>query len=110
MNLQSFPIALQDTPLLAAFMDLQATYGCGNKETANLCFRGLRMETQIAACQETAAFRDMANLHGGILRQGAGITQVQPSSHCSTQTQGCGNVVELHEYLQCGACCSGSMC
>jgi hypothetical protein len=72
---------LQDTPLLAAFMDVQAAYSCGIKETANLCLRGLRVETQIVAGHETATTAAstgvMANLHGGILRQGAGITQVR---------------------------------
>ncbi len=69
-------------PLLAAYMDVQAAYGFApgdggeDKETASLCIKGLRAETQIVASQDTAASDLMANLHGGIVRQGAGITQV----------------------------------
>lgn len=65
-------------------MDIQAAYGssAGSKETASLCLKGLRAETQIVAGTETANSRLMTNLHGGIKRQGAGITQVR-AAHSS---------------------------
>lgn len=72
-----------EVPLLAVFADVQATYGCGagKKETASLCLKGLRMESQIASNEERSTSDVVAHLHGGILRHGAGITQV--CSMCS---------------------------
>jgi len=65
-------------PLLAVYADIQATYGCGagKKETASLCLKGLRMESQITSSEQSSAADVVAHLHGGILRRGAGITQV----------------------------------
>ena len=65
-------------PLLAAYMDVQAAYGAGagEKETASFAVKGLRAETQIVAGKGAAAD---AMLQGppGIVRKGAGITQVR---------------------------------
>eukprot|EP00892_Ulva_mutabilis_P007576 jgi/Ulvmu1/5190/UM021_0207.1 len=67
----------QEVPLLAVYTDIQATYGCGagKKETASLCLKGLRMESQITSSEQGSVTDVVSHLHGGILRHGAGITQ-----------------------------------
>jgi hypothetical protein len=69
---------LQETPLIAVYTDIQAAYGCGGgkKETASLCLKGLRVESQICSNVSASDTDVVAHLHGGVLRRGAGITQV----------------------------------
>jgi hypothetical protein len=77
----------EDMPLLAAYMDVQAAYGsgAGDKEVASLAIKGLRAETQIVASQNGDSSSAMADLHGGIVRRGAGITQVcDAAAHSAT--------------------------
>jgi hypothetical protein len=71
--------SLQDVPLLAVYADVQATYGCGagKKETASVCLKGMRMESQVVQRDQNATDEMVSQLHGGIHRRGAGITQVQ---------------------------------
>ena len=73
--------------MLAAYMDLQAAYmsSAGDKETASLCVKGLRAETQIVAGQERDVTSEMASLHGGVVRRGAGITQVWPTQSAAVE-------------------------
>ena len=65
-------------PLLAVYADVQAAYGCGagKKETASLCLKGMRMESQVVQRDQNATDEMVSQLHGGIHRRGAGITQV----------------------------------
>lgn len=71
-------------PLLAVYADVQAAYGCGagKKETASLCLKGMRMESQVVQRDQNATDEIVSQLHGGIHRRGAGITQVQPFCFC----------------------------
>ena len=68
-------------PLLAAYMDVQAAYGSGvsGKETASFAVKGLRAETQIVAGSKGAAADAAMQVQGGVVRRGAGITQVRSS-------------------------------
>lgn len=70
---------MQEVPLLAVYADAQAAYGCGagKKETASLCLKGMRMESQVVQRDQNATDEMVSQLHGGIHRRGAGITQVQ---------------------------------
>jgi hypothetical protein len=101
------PSVQEDTPLLAAYMDVQAAYGCGrnDKETASLCVKGLRAETQIVAGQQAASTDMVANLHGGIVRRGAGITQVHRSHTAQLPCAGLRITAALPVFSECRTCC-----
>lgn len=70
---------MQDVPLLAVYTDVQVTYGYGvsKKETASICLKGMRMESQVVQRDQNATDEMVSQLHGGIHRRGAGITQVR---------------------------------